>query len=509
MKKRIHNNTKSLAILSGITVLEKILSFVFQAMVAALMGASVITDSYFSSAELMTLIDSTLFSGLVIALLNQYTFKLKEEGSEAAFDFLANTRAWVVGAAMLICAAALIFARPIAFVIAPGFDAKGREYLVRDVRIISFVPVLVAMTTSHLAILRQHKDFFVVGLKSLFISVSGIVTLLLIWYLDKSETLSMCYGQLAASFFYCFATGLGCRKYGKLRIQRPRWGEDQIKTLKIWMPLVVSNGLSRVSLMIDRVIASEVGEGSVSCLTYAHSLFNFVHALFIMNLSMILLSDFTNLAAEKKNDELKKRIREALSVLTICLGIVMIVTSFYHEEIVRTVYGRGKFSEASIVKTSELLFIYGLCFVSSAINNIYSSVHYAYGNTSLPMKISMISILLNLLGSVVLTRFIGLNGVAVGTLFASLCTAILYARSMRKLLPGYRGLEKGFLLRCLLGFVLCIMSVMAVHSLLKNPILSFVLATGVGALACFGALLLMKDSYTLHFAKTLVKSIRR
>ena len=503
------STTKSYIILSGITIFEKFLSFFLQALIAAYLGATIITDSYYTATEFMTLVDATLFNGLVIALLNQYTYKIKNEGRDNALKLLSDTNNWFVLISIIVTIFAFFSAKPLSAILAPGFDSEGRELLIRDIRIVAFVPIFIAMASSFLVILRQRKDFLIVGLKSLFISLSGIALLLIIRFTNAENTLSLAWGQLIASALYCIAAWYGIRRYERISVfTLPKWGDDQKLIIKMWLPLIISNGISRVSLMVDRIISSELGEGSVSCLNYSQTLYNFVHAIIVVNLCTILLSDFLNLAAENRVEDLKNRIIKTLSLVIYLLGIITIIILFYSNEIVSIIFERGNFDNNSVIKTGGLLLFYGLCLIPSAINNIYIQLHYSYGKTTKTMIVSLISIGINIAVSIVLSKIIGISGIAIGTLVSTIVMTIFYFISTRRIIPSYKGLINiTFLRNCIVGFATCICVVNVVKWLVPYKIASFILATVFSFFFTAAVLFILRDRGVCNMFNIVIKRL--
>ena len=72
-----------------------------------------------------------------------------------------------------------VFARPLSFVVAPGYSEEARQVVVRCIHVMSVIPSIVCVTTIGLAVLRQKKDFGITALKSLFISVVGIASVII------------------------------------------------------------------------------------------------------------------------------------------------------------------------------------------------------------------------------------------------------------------------------------------------------------------------------------------
>ena len=65
-------NLKSFTALTAFSVTEKVIAFVYQAVIAAVLGAGIVTDCYFSASQLFDLIDSTVLGALVVVVINRY-----------------------------------------------------------------------------------------------------------------------------------------------------------------------------------------------------------------------------------------------------------------------------------------------------------------------------------------------------------------------------------------------------------------------------------------------------
>ncbi len=504
------SNAKSFSLLTSLTITEKIVSFIYQAMIASILGASIITDSYFASSQLITLVEKTFFTGLVIALLNVYSRKITENGRDSAFAFLSDSISLIAVFALGISAFVFIFAWPVSLIIAPGFSDEARRLLVRDIRILSIIPLFSGCFSVFSTILRNERDFFIVGLKSLFLSVAGIVFLVLIALTGSQRTLSLAYGQLIAIVLFVSLSYFNTRKYGTIRLSRLKWNDDQKQVLFLLIPIIISNGISRVSMMIDRIIASNIGEGAVSYITYSHTIYDVVHTLLIANLRIIMLSDFTSLVMEKKNEALKNKLSNTVTLMMYVLSFITVITMFYCRDIVNIIYGRGNFTAQAAEGTSGLLFFYAICYVFSGMNSMYVQVFYAYGKTKQTMYVSLLSMTVNFTSSILLSKFIGLNGIAVGTIIATVMMSCIYTFLIKKNIPGYRVFgKKETLLRVGSIMILCATVSMLIQKLIHSSLLSFVIAVGISGLLCYSVLRILKDQYALMISDLIGKYMRK
>ncbi len=504
------STSKSFIILSAITIIEKVLSFVYQAMIAGMIGANVTSDAYFTSAEFFVLIDSTLLNALVIVLLNMYTKKVADSGERIADSFLTNIVRIVFPLTVAISVLIFLFSYPLSYVIGPGYSAEGRSILNTDIKYMALVPTFLSVISVCLAILRREKNFFVVGLKSMFLSTSGMIFVLIAHFTSFPKTNTLCFGYVLAYFLYMVTVCFVTRRHKLFSPGMPKLGSDEKALVKMLIPLVVSNGILKISMMIDKIICSTVGEGAVSCLTYSHTLYYFVEALFITNLSTVLLSDFNEFSANGMKEQIANKISKSISMMILLLIPITIITVIYRYDIVRIVFMRGTFTESDVQHVGNLIMVYAIGFVPSVISNIYMYVHYAEGKTSVTMKFSLISIGTNIITSILLSHFIGLPGIAVGTVVSILISVILYSVSVRKCIPEYHGfLNLNKTLKLISATLVCVILVLLTHRYIKMSFLSFLVGTCLGMGGFIIALLIEKEKSIEEIANLVMRKVKR
>lgn len=244
------------------------------------------------------------------------------------------------------------------------------------------------------------------------------------------------------------------------------------------LPLMVSYGIGRLALMVDKIIASTLAVGSVSGLTYAHSLYKVVAAIFVTNLCTIILTDFNNLCARNETEKVEKTMRRTISTMTLILLPITIVTVFNSNEIVKIVYERGKFSSDATALVGGVLLFYALNFIPVMIQGIYNQALYAFGDTLKPMIVAVFSVIVNLGTSIPLTLLIGLPGVAIGTVISAIGSIIFERIVLRKYLPNYKGCYSiTYLWKVVLSCIVCVAAVFMVSRVIHSALISFVAST--------------------------------
>ena len=500
----------SFSLLAGITIFEKIIAFVFEAIIAAIIGTNIITDGYFTSAELFTLIDAAFLSAITVVALNRYSYHVNNEGEGKGFEFLSNLQSFYLPLMVLLSIVIFFVAEPLSFVVAPGYEDNARAVVVRCIKVMSVIPSIVCITSIGLAVLRQKKRFEITALKSLFISVVGIISVLVFGRgeLKNADLLSVAY--VISIVLYCTLVSISVRKYGIIRLHKPSLTPELKYTLTMLLPLMVSYGIGRLALMVDKIIASTLTVGSVSGLTYAHSLYKVVAAIFVTNLCTIILTDFNNLCARNETEKVEKTMRRTISTMTLLLLPITIVTVFNANQIVKIVYERGKFSSDATALVGGVLLFYALNFVPVMIQGIYNQALYAFGDTLKPMIIAVFSVVVNLGTSIPLTMIIGLPGVAIGTVISTIGSVIFGRVVLRKYLSEYKGCYSIiFLRKVAFSCIVCVAAVFLVSRAIHMALISFVVSTIVSFGSFFTCLIVLKEEITISYIKTFLSRVKK
>ena len=485
--------TKSFSLLTILTLFEKVIAFVFQAIIASLFGASAEIDAYFSSSELFGVFEVAVISTLTVAALNKFVYHLNSEGESEAFAFLSKLLSFYIPIVTILSAGIFVFALPFSYLTAPGFSKEARDTLVLCIRVMAIIPIIECFTAVGMAVLRQKKRFGITGLKSLFISVVGIVFVVVCFKLKINPAAMLSVAYVISMLLFCILTMIYVRKYGELQLLKPKIDSEIKATLGTILPLIVSYGITRATMMIGKIIASFLGNGAVSQLTYAHSLYAVVSAVFVTNLTTILLTDFNELLVVKAYRKVGDKIESVVSIMTILLVPITIVSVVCSEDVVRIVYERGQFTPDITGVVAKVLAVYALGFIPAMIHGIYNQVFYAVGDTKTPMWIALVNIIINISLSLLLIGKIGLLSVAAASMLSSMVASVLCGIKVKKYLIGYRGCYSvKFIGSCILAGIVCIISTLCVKMVELHSLFSFIVTTIVAFLTFVLVLLVLK-----------------
>ena len=207
------------------------------------------------------------------------------------------------------------------------------------------------------------------------------------------------------------------------------------------IPVFIGVAVNQVNTMVDRSLASGLGDGVITALNNANKLNGFILGLFIATLSAVIYPTLSKLSSEDNLDKFIESVTTTVNcvnlvVLPATVGSIVLATP-----IVRTLFQRGAFDEYSTYLTATALIFYSLGMVGFGLRDILGKVFYSLKDTKTPMINGIISVALNIILNIVLVKFIGHIGLALATSLSSIiCIVLLFKNLNNKI--GYYGQDK-------------------------------------------------------------------
>jgi len=195
--------------------------------------------------------------------------------------------------------------------------------------------------------------------------------------------------------------------------------------LRDWSLLALGASTLALSSFIDNSIASTLGEGAVSTLSYAWKLPSGFATLLGLTLSTVLLPYFTSLAHRAPAGELARASRGVVKRLLLVCAPLAVIGALASPLLVALVYQRGRFDAqaAGLVSVVQACYFvqlpfYLLCIVTQRMLQALSRFRFL-----LLLQAGLVAV--NACTSYGLSRVLGVPGIAVSsTLMFALCAVI-------------------------------------------------------------------------------------
>lgn len=216
--------------------------------------------------------------------------------------------------------------------------------------------------------------------------------------------------------------------YDKSRIDKENllFSGKALKMLLI--PLMVEQLLNSLMGMIDTMMVSNVGSEAISAVSLVDSINTLVIQVFaaLAAGATIICSQYIGSGNREGSNRAARQI--VLTVVTISTTLTLLCIVF-RNPLLELVFGE---IEPEVMRSSQIyFFITALSYPFIALFNAGSAIYRAAGDAKYPMKVSVISNLINIAGNAILIfgLHMGVTGAAISTLLSRLfCTVVIFYR---------------------------------------------------------------------------------
>lgn len=465
----------------------KLLGFLRDILVAASIGTSKLADIYSQVFGVPSLLFTSIGMALSTVNIPNLTHYLANESEEKRKKYVSAlfTHIFLAGSAVSVCG--ILLAPPVAKVILPGLDDNAASAIAVTLTRIMF-PTLLFISFAYITagILQVHRHFLISSLISIPYNIAIIAALFIkkgdiIWlgYATAFGWLLQFLVQLPVLFKEKYRLGF------ELDLKNKHVNEVFLKIV----PILLGNAVLQVCQLVGRAFASHLEEGSTAALSYGSNLFMIITSIFIVAMSTVTFPDLSKYCMENDFEKVASLLRYIFRMLFFILIPYLIIVIMYSEEIIRLVYERGSFTERSTAMTSMAFLCYSFCIFGYMAQEIFNRVYYALKKFKIPMILSIVCILTNLVMVSLSFKTFGIAGIAGSTAVSFTIYAVVMTISIRKKIGGFLKKDFAVFLGKLAVCSLCFAAVGILFRLLdfEGAVMGFLAPVATGGLAYLAA----------------------
>lgn len=222
---------------------------------------------------------------------------------------------------------------------------------------------------------------------------------------------------------------------------KPRWQwhhPDVRAVLKVLGPATFASGMLQINVQVDIFFSSLIPNATAAVSAWSYANFLVMAPLGILSNTILVpfFPVFSHLATSGQWDDLKSRIRQGIvmtAVAMLPLGAFMIALAL---PIVRLVYERSAFNAEASQLTASILIAYGLGMFVYLARDLLVRVFYALGDGNTPFRISLVSILFNILFDFLCVKPLGAPGLVLATIGVNIFSMVAMLWCLNKRLKG-------------------------------------------------------------------------
>ena len=420
-----------------LTFFSRISGFIRDIFIAAFLGAGIFSDIFLIAFKLPNLFRRITAEGaLTSACLPIYTKLIEQKGKSFADTFL---KVFIFRTAFFLFLLTIILQIIMPFCIyflAPGFldNSLVLDQITTLTRItIIFMPLISIVALLGVATNVSGK-FWILSFSPIILNLCLIISCFFISDNWTVKSLPLALATVVGGILQLIFTLIMIKKFGilKLSFKSKNIKEySQIKlylkrTWKKFLPAAFGGGILQVNLLVDTVLASLLGFGSVSYLYFADRIAQLPLGIIGIALSTALLTSLSRSSAIKDTKQFSKEL-----IISLKIGLFFsIPASFvfinFSELFIKVLFERGEFSSLETNQTAQALIAYAFGIPAFIIIKSCQPAFLADGNTKTPMYIGFILLLLNVFLSYTLMHYLKHSGIALATSLVSWTGSIMY-----------------------------------------------------------------------------------
>ncbi len=455
---------KAMATVGGLTGVSRILGFIRDVLTAIILGAGPLADAFIVALKLPNLFRRVTAEGAFsVSFVPMYSRKLHQDGAAAAEDFASNAFA-VMFTLLTPFVLLAMAAMPIVIkLIAPGFTVGEERYdLAVELTRVTF-PYLLLISLSALmgGMLNAHDRFMPFAAAPIVFNLALIAALLFLEPMMESGAHALSWGLFAAGVLQFIGLIFCVRKYRLgLRLRMPKFDADIRQLFKLMGPGVLGAGVVHINLFVDIIIASTLPEGSISYLYYADRINQLPLGMVGIAVGTALLPMLSRTMAGGNIAESRALFNRALEVcliLALPAGVAMATVAL---PMIKALFEYGNFDANDARTTAWVLAGYAIGVPAYVASKVFSTTYYARHDTKTPVKMAIITALLNIAGALALIQYIGVAGIALSTGICGWVQFVLLLRGLKNVESAafdqrfLRSVPKMILSSCLMAGVL-------------------------------------------------------
>jgi putative peptidoglycan lipid II flippase len=430
---------RGFATVGAMTVVSRVLGFVRDVLIAAVLGTSYVADAFFVAFRVPNMFRRLFAEGAFdAAFIPLFAKQLHADGPDAARAFAGQALAGLTVLLVVFTVLAAIAMPWLMLLLAPGFASSPEKFdlavlLARIALPYLFCMSLVALFTG---VLNALGRFAVAAFAPSLLNVVLIIVLLaLIATGNFQQSLAgtaLAWGIAVSGVLQVLVLAVAAAMLGmRLPLERPRLTPEMKRLAQLAMPGIVAGGMAQITVVISTIMAT-LQDRVVSWLYYADRIFQLPLGVIGVAVGVVLLPDLSRKLRARDHDAViasENRALEFALLLTVPAATALFIAA---EPIMRVLFERGAFTAADTKASGAMLSALALGLPAYVLIKVLHPSFFARENTKTPMIFAGMTMAANVVLSFTLFTAIGATGIALATTLCGWINVGLLAAALKR-----------------------------------------------------------------------------
>lgn len=434
MKKKL---AKAATLIMVMTLINKAIGFVRDALVASSFGTTYMTDAYNVAMTILDLLFIMIAFAITTTFIPILSDTLNKKGKEEMFKFANNLMNIFTIIGIILVLLGVIFTPIIVKITANRLDSNTFNLAVQLTRVSVVSLVFLIVYAGHTAILQSLDDFLGPTVVGLVYNIPIIIYILLgakggIYGLMIATVLGAVIRTIAQiPFLYKH----GFKFKFILNIKDPRIK----KMVLLVIPVLIGASANQINKLVDKTLASGLPEGSISALTYGERISDVIFATFAVAIITVVFPTLSRAISEKDNKKFKFYIEKAINNMNLILLPCTVGLILLSEPIITIIFKHGVFDDRGVNMTTAALVFYSLGIPFCGLREVFNKSLYALQDTKTSTINGIIAVIINIILNLLFINKLGLKGLALSTSISALSASVLLFLSLKRKIGSING----------------------------------------------------------------------
>ena len=310
----------------------------------------------------------------------------------------------------------------------PGFSGERLELTVYMLQVMAIGMPFYTASSILINLMMAASDFHLTSIRA-FVQNIGVIIALIIAFL-WGRPVWIAWG-FTGTYLIFFVYGIGwLLKSGILESGWYRhWVDLRSVAKRFWTavrPLAFLSVLVQGNILLEKAIASLIGPGAVATIDYARLIPETMQVLVVVPIGLVSLAAMGNFKDEEVRERTDRISAMILLVLIPLSGFVLVAAP----SLIRLLYARGAFDEASVIQTSQALRGMAVGMWAFCLAYVLQKIYNARMRNREVLRIAGIAVLANAIFNLVFYRHLGLLAIGLGFSLGGIVMTWFYVRGM-------------------------------------------------------------------------------
>ena len=422
-------------IIAGASIISRLLGLIRDRLLASTFGASDILDTYYAAFRVPDLIFNILVLGALssafIPIFLKYWKSGESEESKKEAWLITNSILNILMVILILLGIIFfIFAPQVISLITPGFSPEKQMETANLTRIMLFSIFLFGISNIFSSVLNSFRKFLSYAIAPIMYNLGIVIGIIFLY--PSFGIQGLAWGVVLGAFLHMLIQLPATLKTGYRYQWIFNWRHEGVKKMaKLILPRTFGLAIAQINQLVITIVASTLMAGSIAVFSLANNLQSFPINVFGVSLAIAAFPLMSSAFAEENKEKFVIHFSVTLRRVLFLIIPASVLILLLRAQIVRVILGSGAFDWQDTYLTAQTLGFFALSLFAQSLIPMLARSFYAHQDTKTPVKISVFSLIINIIGSVILGQTMGVTGLALSFSISNIINMVLLVCALR------------------------------------------------------------------------------